>query len=147
MPLKYNLTKYDTMNSEVHKLSGRFGAETSKNMDELDNTLLFKAILIASFSSGHSWQTHKCLVSETQKLKSPEVKEEYREAVTNKWKNITPFDIKEIADMKISDTTFAEWLFFNVDKAQYQSCKRAWTELKKEFGNDCDTNALRVGSR
>jgi hypothetical protein len=146
MPLKYNLTKYDTLNSEVHKLSARAIGAQPKSFDDEDNVLVFKAVLIASFSSGHSWQTHKYLISETQRLESPEVKEEFRRAITGKWKDITPFDIKEVAGMKISDTVFSEWLFFNVDKSQFNFCKRAWAELKKEFCTDCDATVLRVNT-
>lgn len=145
MPLKYNLTKYDTLNSEVHQLYAKIDAESPKDLSEEDNTLIFKAVLIASFSSAHSWQTHKYMLAETQRLKSPEVKEEFKEAVASKWKSITSFDIKEIADMKISDAVFSEWLFFNVDKSYYQYCRRAWMELKEKFNIDCDTaNALRL---
>ncbi len=146
MPLKYNLTKYDTLNSEVHRLSSKPTDAHTKGLSEEDNVLIFKAVLIASFSSGHSWQTHKCLVSDTQQLKSSEVKEEFKLALNGKWKDITPFDIKEVAGMRLSDTIFSEWLFFNVDKSQFNFCKRAWAELKEEFGTDCDAAVLRVGA-
>ena len=135
MPIKYNLTKYDMLSTKVKKVS------TKKDMREMSkeesNTML-KAILIASFASGHSWQTYKLLTNGGGMLNQPDVKNEYMEARTSKWKLITPFDIVEVSKTNLSDAAFSQWLFFNVDKAQHEDYVQAWAELKAEFEEACD---------
>lgn len=137
MPIKYNLTKYDMLSSKIKK------AAVIKNPKEMGNgekNAMLKAVLIASFASGHSWQTHKALASPSPiSLNNPDIKKEFQEAIASKWKSITPFDIVEVSNTGISERMFSEWLFFNVDKDYHDDYKAAWEELKADFREDCDS--------
>ena len=95
------------------------------------------AVIVASFSSGHSWQTHKCMQNEGQ-LDKPEVKEEYLQAEQSRWKSVNLNDIEELAGTPISDQAFYRWLFYNVDKENQKLYKEAWIRLKSEFDSSCD---------
>jgi len=148
MPIKYNITKYDVLVGEIHKLvqkcnthhAYRLDAKSDAEASDLtEKELQLKAIavIIASFSSGHSWQTHKCLQNEEQFNKA-EIKQEYLEAEESRWKSVTLNDIEELAETSVSDSTFYRWLFYNVDKSRQQVYKNAWSMLKAEFDSSCD---------
>ena len=137
MPIKYNLTKYDMLSTRIKKVSVK---KAPKEMSNEEYGTMLKAILIASFASGHSWQTFRTLTAQASgTMNKPEIKKEYQDAITSKWKMITPFDIVEVSTTNVSDGSFSQWLFFNVDKTQRENYKKAWTELKTEFNEDCDT--------
>jgi hypothetical protein len=136
MPIKYNLTKYDMLSTKIKKVSVK---KSFKEMSKEELNTMLKAVLIASFSSGHSWQTYRTLTSPiSASFNKPEIKKEYSEAFSSKWRLITPFDIVEVSTANISESTFSEWLFFNVDRENHQSYKSAWKELKTDFNEDCD---------
>ena len=148
MPIKYNITKYDVLVGEIHKLvqkcnthrAYRADAKSEGEQTELtEGELQLKAIavIVASFSSGHSWQTHKCMQSEGQ-LDKPEVKEEYELAEQSRWKSVNLNDVEELASAPISDQAFYRWLFYNVDKGKQKLYKDAWVRLKAEFESSCD---------
>ncbi|MCW6159987.1 MAG: hypothetical protein LVQ95_02795 [Candidatus Micrarchaeales archaeon] len=133
MPIKYNLTKYDMLSTKVKKVSTK-----KEGFSKEDSNTMIKAILIASFASGHSWQTYKLLTNGGGMLNQPDVKKEYAEAKTSKWKLITPFDIVEVSKTNLSDSAFSQWLFFNVDKGEHEDYVQAWAELKAQFEEACD---------
>ena len=136
MPIKYNLTKYDMLSTRIKKVSVKKAPHEMSN-DEL-NTMI-KAVLIASFASGHSWRTYRALTSQAPaSMNKQEIKEEFSDAVANKWRLITPFDIVEVSTTNISDSLFSEWMFFNVDRDYHEAYKTAWHELQKDFNEDCD---------
>lgn len=135
MPIKYNLTKYDMLSTKVKKLSTR---KDTGEMTREDSNTIIKAILIASFSSGHSWQTYKLLTNGGGMLNQADVKKEHSEAKASKWKLITPFDIVEVSKTSPSVAAFSQWLFFNVDKCLHEDYVQAWAELKAEFEEACD---------
>ena len=137
MPIKFNLTKYDMLSAKIKKL-----ATTKKEQKEITNDdkyTVFQAILVASFASGHSWQTFKTLTSsQPPPLNTPEIKQEFAEAHNSKWKLVTPFNIVEVSTMNISDNAFSQWLFSNVEKPEQEDFKTAWDQLKGEFEVACD---------
>lgn len=135
MPIKYNLTKYDMLSTRVKKVSSK---KDPKEMSKDETETMLKAILIASFASGHSWQTFKLITNGGGMLNQPEVKKEYQEARATKWKLINPFDIVEVSTTNISDSAFSQWLFFNVEKENHENYAQAWAELKVDFGEACD---------
>jgi hypothetical protein len=136
MPIKYNLTKYDMLSTRIKKVSVK---KSPKELSLEERKTMIKAILIASFASGHSWQTYRTLTSQVSaSMHSPEIRKEYQETVASKWKLITPFDIVEVSTTNIPDNAFSEWLFFNVEKNNHQEYKHAWSELKADFNEDCD---------
>ncbi len=147
MPKRYNLTKFDVLSNAIHKLSVKdsgiesrrdtHNADAYKFSDD-DNLLKTEAIIIAAFSSGHSWKTYNALTNRSVELNSDEVKSEYLEAVKEKWKSISESDIKEILNLRISDNLFMQWLFFNVDKGERDIYKMAWSKIKEEFEEMCD---------
>ncbi len=95
------------------------------------------AVIVASFSSGHSWQTHKYVYSDEQ-IDKPEIKEEYIQAEQSRWKNINISDLEELASTPVSDQAFYRWLFYNVDKSKQRLYKEAWVKLKSELNSSCD---------
>ncbi len=145
MPIKYNLTKFDMLSNRIKKTAakgavkgnGWSGGGNAPNLPEDDLTRI-KAIIIASFASGHSWQTSKALTEPGIMINSPDVKKEYLEAKEKKWQSISNFDIVEVSSKNVNDASFSQWLFFNVDRSQHDDYKKAWSELKGEFNEDCD---------
>ncbi len=138
MPIKYNLTKYDMLSTRIKKVS--IVKKNLQTMTPEDKDVMFKAVLIACFASGHSWQTFKTLTTSNNgfSYRSPELKQEYQDAVNSKWKTITPFDIVEVSTNHISDSSFSQWLFFNVEKEHQIDYKKAWQQLQTDFDEDCD---------
>ena len=135
MPIKYNLTKFDVLANKVKKITQSRNHEIT---DE-DITTIIKAIIIASFASGHSWKTHKTITTTKQLSNNiEEIAEEYREAKENKWRLITPFDIAEVAEKNIDNSLFSQWLYFCVDKNERERYLNAWQGLQKEFNEACD---------
>ena len=148
MPIKYNLTTYDMLANRIHKLSLRNGsASSSVKPDEEAHAaaedgdiILAKAVIIASFSSNLSWQTYNTITTDPGKLNLPEVKREYEEAVSEKWKRVTNNDVREVATNGISDNAFSMWLFYNVGKDEHDNYKKAWQLFKDEFSEGCETS-------
>ncbi len=138
LPIKYNLTKYDVLANKIHKLSLKYSKSSQmddETGDEEESDLKYIAIIVASLTSSHSWQTHKCIESQTDGFNSENVKGEYSEAAKERWKHVTSSDINELANLNISDSIFYRWLFFNIDKSDQESYKRAWKQLKDEIEN------------
>ncbi|MCL5430610.1 MAG: hypothetical protein M1504_04025 [Candidatus Marsarchaeota archaeon] len=138
MPIKYNLTKYDMLMGKVKKIATAKKEQKAMTPEELMN--MYKAIIVASFASGHSWKTYKILTSQPQPtaMNNPDVKNEHVEARNTKWKQISPFDIGEIAKLSVQDSTFSEWLFYNVEQEHHDGYKKAWMSLNVEFNEACD---------
>ncbi len=136
MPIKYNLTKYDKLFSRIKKVSTKKDREMTKE----ETCTMFKAVLLAAFASGHSWQTFRTLTAEASaSFNKPEIKKEYEDAATNKWKSVQPSDINEVANSNISEGAFSAWLFFNVQREYHDQYKRVWSELQADFARDCDS--------
>lgn len=136
MPIKFNLTKFDILAGKIKKASTK---KEQKEMSKEEACAMRQAIIVASFASGHSWQTYKALTAPNGiQLNSPVVRQEHTEARNSKWKLVTPFNLVEVANMNIPDTTFSQWLFFNADKAEHEEYKAAWKALNSEFQTACD---------
>lgn len=136
MPIKYNLTKYDLLSTKIKKIAGKKGIG---EMTKEEYRTMLKAVIVASFASGHSWKTYKITTSSGgHEFNNPEIKEEHQQAYVSKWKTVSPFDIGEISETNISDHAFSTWLFFNVDKSEHDDYKNAWNELQQELAEDCD---------
>ncbi|MGC8680093.1 MAG: hypothetical protein ACP5RI_01625 [Candidatus Micrarchaeia archaeon] len=135
MPIKYNLTKFDVLSNKIKKIA------QSKNHEWNDEEFITvaKAVIIASFASGHSWHTYKTIMSNKPFITiSYEEMDEYNEAKNNRWKMVTPFDVVEVANLNINDNIFKQWLYSCVDKKDHETYLNAWEELKKEFNDACD---------
>lgn len=138
MPIKYNLTKNDILASKFHQLSQKNIAELSDHPSQED-LLQAQAILIASFSSSHSWQTFKCITEmNMERLRSNDIKSEYQSAKTERWKHVTTRDIEEVAKMNITPSLFSIWLSFNTERERKQTYRSAWDLLVGEFQKECD---------
>ncbi len=138
MPIKYNLTKYDMLSTKIKKAAA--AKKVAPQLTREDQNTMLKAVIIASFASGHSWQTYRALTSKGPvSLNNSEIRKEFAEAVTSKWRLINPFDIVEVSTTNISDSAFSQWLFFNVDKSYHDEYKKAWKELQSDFDEDCDS--------
>ena len=135
MPLKHNITKYDVLATRIRKLSLKNGT-TSHTPEEKE--ALITAVLVASFASGLSWQTHNALKDKISALNSNEVKEEYRQASASKWKSISAADISEVLNKGISDGAFSTWMYFNVEQENHVPYREVWMELNREFLDSCD---------
>ncbi|HVC58576.1 MAG TPA: hypothetical protein VND15_03825 [Candidatus Acidoferrales bacterium] len=139
MPIKYNLTTHDILAGSIHKLAiNGNGSAAIQQLADQDSVLRAKAIIIAAFSSAHSWKTYKAVTSGTVLLNKPEIKEEYIAAKGSKWKSVRNIDIQEVASMDLRDGHFSSWLFSNVDKTEHPTYRTAWGGLRKDFLNGCD---------
>lgn len=131
MPKRYNITKFDILSEGIHKISNK----PQDDLDPDDELLKAEAIIISSFSSGHSWRTYNCVMNNGPKINSMEVKEEYLESEKENWKRISEMDVREFVNMCIPNSIFAQWLFFNTEKEKHDIYKKAWEEIHKEFNN------------
>lgn len=137
MPIKYNLTKFDLLATKVRKVSTK--RNSADMLDSDDKITMLKAVIIAAFASGHSWQTFKALTSPPpRELNKSEIKKESYAASESKWKTITSFDIVEVSNLGMKDSVFSEWMLFNVDREQHNDYKTAWESLKQELDGNCD---------
>ncbi|MGD0510232.1 MAG: hypothetical protein ABSA33_00160 [Candidatus Micrarchaeaceae archaeon] len=135
MPIKYNLTKFDTIAEKIHELSHK--GSTTFNDDE--ETTQAEAIIISSFSSSYSWQTDKVISGGNHNLLySPAIKSEYMMATKENWKKIRNTDVQEVSCKNISDSFFYMWLAINVERPKHKAFKRGWERLKTEFAEECD---------
>ena len=132
MPFKHNLTKFNIFSDNVRKI-----AKKSK-ITENERRIMTMAIIIASFSSAHSWKTSKSIVADRMiDIKDISIKQEYENAKTIKWKKISSSDIKEIANQGIRDSMFSRWMLSYVNKEEHENYKQAWSMIKN---NITDTN-------
>jgi hypothetical protein len=137
MPIKFNITKHDVLAGRFHQLVQRTNGTALTGDDAL---LHAQATLIASFSPGHSWQTNRSLLEkDLERLRSSqEIKNEYVAARTLRWKIVGSKDIQEVSQMSIPDGLFSVWLAFNTEKEKRDVYKSAWSNLQKEFREECD---------
>ena len=135
MPIKYNLTRYDTLASKIKKVSLK---KSPSEMTKDDFHTMLQAVLIAAFTSGHSWQTYKFISSQDGASKSQEIRKEFTDAFTSKWRTVSPFDIGEFATTSIPDTTFSEWLTYTVGREHHDGFRKAWGSLCMELSQACD---------
>ncbi len=136
MPIKYNLTKYDILAEQYHELSQK----KYNPLTQDEETSKAEATLIASFSSSHSWQTHKIMEGRNISMfNTPDVHNEYMLAKSEKWKHVRNMDVQEIACMNIRDNMFFIWLSTVTQKRDERDrCKAAWIKLKLQFDEECD---------
>ncbi len=143
MPLKHNVTKYDVLATKIHKLSQKQNSDLTKD----ENRIEVMAVLVASLSSSQSWKTHQHLIDGLSGLNSDDVREEYRQALTTRWKNITAADINEVLSKGISPQAFSTWLFFTVETQNQSLYKSVWDEMCKEFTQACDDLEVAASSK
>ena len=138
MPIKYNLTKNDILADMFHKLAQRKSADFSDD----ENQIRAMATIIASFSSGHSWQTYRCVIRrDLSSFNSDGARSEFEAAQESRWKGVTNRDILEVSQLNISDTVFFRWLSAHMgpmDRDKRQTYVLAWNRLQDEFRKDCD---------
>lgn len=135
MPIKINMTKNDVLAIQFHSVSQKSG-----EMSIDDQISIAQAVLVASFSSAHSWKTYNAVVSkDMEKIRSFDVRNEFVEAENRNWKHVRNMDIKEVAEIEINDSLFSIWLTFNAEKSKWRIYRDAWNKLKCEFDKECDT--------
>ncbi|MCL4390612.1 hypothetical protein M1578_00210 [Candidatus Marsarchaeota archaeon] len=122
MPIKHNLTKYDILQEKLHKLSQKHESEYTDEDWQLKNV----GVLIAAFSSGLSWKTHKALSDNQYEFNSEGIREEFSAAKTAKWKNITATDVYEVSQKSIPKSKFASWMYYTVNMQEHDTYKAAW---------------------
>ena len=141
MPIKYNLTKFDKIAERIQAVAAK---ETQCNPGDYSSTeeetvIKMEAVIIAALCSAYSYQTSKSIVNGAVfDLDNDSVKEEHRNARESKWKALRNIDVQEVAGMNIKDSTFYQWLHYNVNKDEQELYKRAWSSLKSKFSESCD---------
>jgi hypothetical protein len=146
MPIKFNITKHDVLASKFRQLVQRTNGSDFTTDDAGDDLLHAQATLIASFSPGHSWQTNRAIIErDSERLRaSPEVKNEYLAAKKSRWKMVGSKDIQEVSQMNMPDSLFSVWLAFNTEKEKREVYRVAWTNLNREFAEECDNRERAV---
>lgn len=133
MPIKHNLTKYDLLKDRIHKTT----AKEETDYTEEDKILRNIAVIVAAFSSNHSWKTYAEMTENiSPNFNCPEVKGEYFEASAQKWKGITAQDISEVAKRGIQGLKFERWLYYTVENPDRESYKRAWSTFNEFIDKD-----------
>ena len=134
MPVKRSITWADIQVGEIRRIAQK--KET--DFDERDRLNKDMAVLIASFSSCHSWQTRRHISERANGFNSPEVREEYTQARASRWKAVSVSDIGELAREPVPDNTFSEWLFFSVDKKDHRTYRETWAALQGKLSDYLD---------
>jgi hypothetical protein len=143
MPTKYTMTWSDRLAYTIHKASLR---KEDQFTDE-DRRAKVAAVLIASFSSCHSWRTHKCITEGMLVAPSTEIKEEFSLALSERWRNVSSADVREVATAGITDSMFSRWMFSNVDKERHAQYREAWNSLKNGLANYTEEEPEERGAR
>jgi len=145
MPIKFNITKHDVLAGRFRQLAQRANGIAFAGDDDL---LHAQATLVASFSPRHAWQTNKAMLDrDSERLRaSAEIKNEYIAAKSSRWKAVDPKDLQEVSQMCIPDSLFSVWLAFNTEKEKRDTYRTAWTNLNKEFQEECDNRELAPGA-
>ncbi|MCL5111414.1 MAG: hypothetical protein M1160_00840 [Candidatus Marsarchaeota archaeon] len=141
--MKHNVTKYDVLATKIHHLSQKQNSDLTKDEKRAE----IMAVLVASLTSSQSWKTHQHLMDGLANLNSDDVKEEYRQALTTRWKNVTAADINEVLSKGISAQAFSTWLFFTVEPQNQSLYKSVWDEMCKEFTQACDDIEVTASSK
>jgi hypothetical protein len=137
MPIKYNLTKHDLLAEEFHDIQKK-----NPPFDEDDQMRAAKAILIACFSSAHSWRTSNALNGNFSEINSPSLKDEYLNAKKSGWKQVRNTDIQEVSRANIKSGAFNMWLVKVPDRSEHEIYRDAWRELNALFNEACDNVAV-----
>ncbi|MCL4381098.1 MAG: hypothetical protein M1331_02805 [Candidatus Marsarchaeota archaeon] len=134
MPFKHNLTKFNILSDSVRKIAKK------GKLTENEKRIATMAIIIASFSSAHSWKTSKSIAANRLiDINNTGIKQEYEEAKSVKWKMVSSSDIKEMANQGICDNTFSRWMLSYVDKKEHGNYEEAWARIKERITNsNCD---------
>ncbi len=144
MPIKHNLTRYDMLKDQVHRLASK----NEQLYTSSDRALKDMATIVAAFSSGQSWRTHsEVFLRGTSDLSSQEIREEYAAAAAQKWKTVSSFDIGEVVEKGVSDDRFRRWLYYNVPRAKHEAYCIAWNELNKKVERDGGIEELVSGAK
>lgn len=132
MPIKHILTKYDILQERLHKLSQKRESEYT------DEDIMFRdmGVLIASFSSGLSWKTHKALSDNQYEFNSDDIRAEFSQSKSSKWKSITTTDVYEVSQKGIPKSKFASWLYYTVDMREHNTYKAAWERFNNFILSD-----------
>ncbi len=129
MPTKHNLTKYDRFVESVRDVDKKAEADYTEHDIAVRNI----ATLVASFSSSNSWNTYKAMQDGSIKNNLEQIIEEYKEARSIKWKNLTVFDVQEIADMRIPRYKIEEWIYYVAGSEKRKEYRDAWNMLDTEL--------------
>lgn len=133
MPLKHNLTKYDKLKERMHRTL----TKDERTYTGEDRLMRDMATIVASFASSKSWKTHRELAeSRSPNFAMADIKEEYAEAYSQKWRTVSPFDISEVMQNSISEFKFEHWLYYNVPSDRHDSYKEAWSNLNELIDED-----------
>ena len=100
MPIKYNLTKYDLLAEKYHELS-----QKKDQFTQDEENIRAQAILIASFSSSHSWNTNRLIMEGNPNLflnSTDMIIAEHILSKASKWKQVKNTDIQEVARININ---------------------------------------------
>jgi hypothetical protein len=62
--------------------------------------------------------------------------------MNEKWKQVSFFDISEIASEHLQDKVFYRWLFLFVDSRKHREFQEAWRFLKDKMVNYSDEPAI-----
>ena len=145
MPIKFNITKHDVLAGKFRQLSQKANGSAFVGEDDI---LHAQATLVASFSPRHAWQTNKAMLDrDSERLQSSaEIKNEYLAAKSSRWKTVDPKDLQEVSQMTIPNSLFSVWLAFNTEKDRRDTYRTAWTNLNKEFQEECDNREVATGT-
>ncbi len=137
MPIKYNLTKYDKLADRIHCLLQKDNA----NLTEDEQNHIIGAVLFASFSPSHSWETARAInESSISLMNTLKVRNEYNEAKQSKWKNIRNTDVQYVSERSRNiNGMFPMWLYsIGVDRQTREQYRVVWTKLMQAFSEECD---------
>ncbi|MCL5423497.1 MAG: hypothetical protein M1385_00230, partial [Candidatus Marsarchaeota archaeon] len=130
MPIKHNLTKYDKLRDQIHRLSQKKEGEYGVGDELLRST----AVLIAAFASGQSWNTHRALDTRGS-FRDPAITNEFRAAVLRRSSSPTPYSPSFFCDSlwiwSLSLSYFVKLCFIGITLTHYElSLKGPHTKIR-----------------
>ncbi len=133
MVFKFNQNKFNKFSDTIYKISKK------NKLENQHKKYILMATIIASFSQTHSWKTSKAIENGFIAINDKDIKDEFSAAKSNKWKNISANDVKEIANKNICNNVFSRWLEAYVEPEKKKEYNEAWSILKNEiFEKTCD---------
>lgn len=138
MPNRAATNKYELFLTEIRKVSKK------KDLQEKDNEIMEKAMLIAALSS-RSWKTYRYMHDGVE-FDKVAILNEAENAFNEGWKEISEREIEEVVNLDIREDLLSMWSFSVLGKDQRQKFINMLQAIKREFVDGLEPLELSANS-
>lgn len=138
MPNRAATNKYELFLTEIRKVSKK------KDLQEKDNEIMEKAMLIAALSS-RSWKTYRYMHDGVE-FDKVAILNEAENAFNEGWKEISEREIEEVVNLDIREDLLSMWSFIVLGKDQRQKFINMLQAIKREFVDGLEPLELSANS-